>query len=117
MKIQEIGDIKIVITDERLDAVDGPTFKDVIKELSREFGVKLILDMKNTLFFDSAACGILISCLRTVTNNDGEMRITRPCSQCLEVLKLTRLHRVFDIHDSLESAIRSFTPLTSKMPG
>ena len=46
---------------------------------------------------------------KTLTMNQGEMRIARPTPRVLEILQLTRLHRVFEIYDSVESAVESFT--------
>ena len=108
MKVEKIDGITLLIPGERLDTIDGPKLKDIVKEISREGGVKLVIDMEKTLFLDSSGCGGLVSSLKTLSNNNGEMRIARPNPKCLEILKLTRLHRVFEIHDSLESAVQSF---------
>jgi anti-sigma B factor antagonist len=108
MKVEKIDGITLLMTGERLDAIDGPRLKDIVKEISREAGVKLVIDMEKTLFLDSSGCGGLVSSLKSLSDNNGEMRIARPNPKCLEILTLTRLHRVFDIYDSIESAIQSF---------
>ena len=67
-----------------------------------------MIDMGETLFLDSEGCGGLVSSLRTLVNNHGEMKIARPTPKVYEIFQLTRLHRVFEIYDSVESAMESF---------
>jgi anti-anti-sigma regulatory factor len=40
--------------------------------------------------------------------NQGDIKIARPTPQAFKVFQLTRLDRVFEIYDSVESAIESF---------
>ncbi len=108
MKVEKRDGITILITEERLDSLDGPHLKDLVKDICQESGIKLVIDLEKTLFLDSSGCGGLVSSLKTLLSTNGEMRIARPNPKCLEILRLTRLHRIFEIHDSLESAIKSF---------
>ncbi len=108
MKVKKINGVTVLVIGERLDAVDGPKIKDVVKELAKESGLNLVIDMDKTLLLDSAGCGGLVSSLKTLSNNNGQMRIARPNPKCLEILRMTRLHRIFEIHDSLVSAVQSF---------
>ena len=108
MNVEHINDVTIISPEARLDSLDGPKLKDVVKELLQEPGLKVVIDMGQTLFLDSSGCGGLVSSLKTLLTNNGDMKIARPTPRVLEILQLSRLHRVFEIHDSLESAIKSF---------
>jgi anti-sigma B factor antagonist len=108
MNVERIDDVTIVSPEARLDSLDGPKLKDVIKGLAQKPGLKVVIDMGNTLFLDSSGCGGLVSSLKSLLDNDGQMSIARPTPKCQQILRLTRLHRLFDIHDSIESAIKSF---------
>jgi anti-sigma B factor antagonist len=108
MNVEHIKDVTIISPEARLDSLDGPKLKDVVKKLPQESGLKVVIDMGQTLFLDSSGCGGLVSSLNTLLNNNGEMKIARPTPRCEEILRLTRLHRLFEIHDSVESAINSF---------
>ncbi|MGC8605505.1 MAG: STAS domain-containing protein [Desulfomonilaceae bacterium] len=109
MKVEKRGGITILVTEERLDSLDGPKLRDVVKQMVQESSFNIVIDMEKTLFLDSSGCGGLLSSLKTLTNNHGDMKIARPTSKVLEVFQLTRLHRVFEIHNTLESAVNSFT--------
>ncbi len=108
MNVERIDSITIITTEDRLDSIDGPKLKDVVKALSQERCLKVVIDMEKTLYLDSSGCGGLVSSLKTLLNNNADMKIARPTPRVIEILQLTRLHRVFEIHDSLESAIKSF---------
>ena len=109
MKIEKINGITVLLTGQRLDAIDSPKMKGIVKELAEESSPKLVVDMGQTLTLDSSGCGSLISAFKTLLNNNGEMKIARPNPKCLEILRLTRLHRVFAIYDSVERAVESFS--------
>ncbi len=110
MKVEKIDGVTILITEERLDSLDGPKLRDVVKQLlDREPCLKLVIDMGKTLFLDSSGCGGLVSSLKTLKDNHGEMKIARPTPKVIEIFQLTRLHRVFEVHHSVESAVESFT--------
>jgi anti-sigma B factor antagonist len=108
MNVECIDGVTIISPEAMLDSLDGPKLKDVIKGLAQEPGLKVVIDMGNTLFLDSSGCGGLVSSLKSLLDNNGRLIIARPTPKCQEILNLTRLHRLFEIHDSLESAIKSF---------
>ena len=108
MKVEKIQGVAILSTDERLDAVFGPKLKDAVKELARESGLKLVLDMEKTNHIDSSGCGALVASLKALVKNHGDMKVARPTPQALTLFQLTRLHQVFEIYDTLEGALKSF---------
>jgi len=46
--------------------------------------------------------------LKLLRTNQGDMKIARPSRQVLNVFELIQLNKLFEIYDSLESAIDSF---------
>ncbi|MGD9819343.1 MAG: STAS domain-containing protein [Desulfomonilaceae bacterium] len=113
MQIKQENGITIIQTDERLDSLDGPKLKDVVNTLVKNTGLRLIIDMEKTTFVDSSGLAGLLSSLKTVIAHKGDIKIARPSPQALTLLRLTRLHRVFDIHDDLINAIKSFNAKVS----
>lgn len=107
MNVKKIHGVTVLSTDERLDGIVGPKLKDVVKELALESGLKLVVDMEKTSYVDSSGCGALVASLKALIKNHGDMKIARPSAQALTLFQLTRLHKVFQIYDSLESAVES----------
>lgn len=108
MEVEKMGSVTIVHTDERLDSAVSPKLKNLIKKIAQEDGVKVVVNMEKTRLIDSSGCGELVAALKTVAKNNGEMKLANPSSQVYSLLQLTRLHRILDIHESLESAVKSF---------
>ena len=108
MKVEKSRCPITIVTGERLDITEWPLLNNEIKDLVHECGVQLVVDMAKTRFIDSTGLGKLISLLRTVTKNQGDIKIAGLNPNILELFKVTRLHRVFEIHDSVESAVDSF---------
>ena len=107
MKVEKIEGITILATDERLDNFDGPKLKEAAEKLAQESGLRLVLDIAKTRFIDSTGLHTLLSLRKIMTMNQGEIKIASPTRRVLETFELTRLDRIFEIHDSVESAVNS----------
>jgi anti-sigma B factor antagonist len=108
MHIETRGGVTIITTDERLDATVAPKLKDSVKELAQESKMKLVIDLARTRFIDSSGCGALVASLRALLKSGGDMKIARPSPQAKTLFELTRLHRVFEIFDDVDEAVKSF---------
>lgn len=108
MNIDKLGDVTIVALESRLDAVVASQLKDRIGQLVDKGARKLIIDLGETQFIDSSGCGALVACLRAVVKAGGDLRLARPTRQAKSLFELTRLHRVFESFEDLNSAIMSF---------
>jgi anti-sigma B factor antagonist len=105
---ENIGDITIVtLLAEALDAGNAKWFKSKMLPVV-EKSKKLILDMNQVLFVDSSGCGALLSSLRTITGNGGDMKLADVQKPVQALFELVRLHRIVEIADDREMAIRSF---------
>lgn len=109
MDYREQGDVVVVTTDERLDALVAPQLKDAVRRIvEEEHKHKILVDLGNTRFIDSSGCGALVASLRVVIRANGELKLARPSAQARSLFELTRLHRVFEIYDDVDAALESF---------
>ena len=56
----------------------------------------------------SAALGVLITLNKQVTEHKGTLKLSDIAPQIYEVFKITRLNKLFDIHDTAEQALGTF---------
>jgi len=70
--------------------------------------VKLLLDFGNVDHLASAALGMLITLHKKVQEQNGSLKLSNINRQIFQVFKITRLNRVFDIHETAEQALDSF---------
>ena len=94
----------LTLQEKRLDARAANDFKKLIQTLSGQGHRNLLLDLKNVQFIDSSGLGALVSCLKAL-GKDGDMQLCSINPPVQSLLKLTRLDRIFTVHESLEAAL------------
>jgi len=105
---ENIGEITIVtLLAEELDAGNAKWFKSQMSPVV-EKSRKIVLDMNQVQFVDSSGCGALLSSLRTITCNGGDMKLASVQKPVQALFELVRLHRIVEILEDREMAIRSF---------
>ena len=105
---EKIGDVAVaVVPVEELDASNAGEFKRDVTPLL-ESNAKVVLDMGRLRFVDSSGLGAFISCLRKLNAKGGDLKLCGMSKQVRAVFELVRMHRVFDILENRENAIRAF---------
>lgn len=69
---------------------------------------KLLINFKDVEHLSSAALGTLITINNRIRQKGGQLRLSNIDPQILEVFVITKLNKLFQIHDDAESAATSF---------
>ncbi|MFP4144885.1 MAG: STAS domain-containing protein [Phycisphaeraceae bacterium] len=69
---------------------------------------KLLIDFTNVEHLSSAALGTLINVSNRIREKGGQLRLANIDPQIYEVFVITRLNKLFQIHDSNEEALATF---------
>jgi anti-sigma B factor antagonist len=109
LKTEENGTIRIVIVkEERLDAHNSEELKAELNRLF-ESGMKdLLIDLKEVRFIDSSGLGVLVSGFKNASSRQGNLKLCGLQTQVRSMFELTRLHRVFDIFQTVDEALESY---------
>ena len=70
--------------------------------------VRLLLNFENVEHLSSAALGMLITLDRLVKEKSGKLKLCNINPQIYEVFKITRLNKLFTIHEDAEEALAGF---------
>ena len=98
----------ISLRDKRLDSRNAVEFKNLLlKLINEEKKKRILIDMNEIDFIDSAGLGAIVSALKNIGKN-GDLKIVNPRAQVKDMLELTRLNLVFNIFDNLEASLNSF---------
>ncbi|TWT44034.1 Anti-sigma-B factor antagonist [Phycisphaerae bacterium RAS1] len=88
------------------------SIQEIGEELNRlveaEPRIKLLLNFKNVDHLSSAALGMLITLNNKVKDQSGTLKLSDINRQIYEVFKITRLNKVFTIHDTADQAMAGF---------
>jgi len=99
----------VTLRGETLDASNAKALKTDLAPVLAP-GAKLIFDMKDVRFVDSSGLGALLSCLRQVHSSGGDLRLCEMGKAVRALFELVRMHRIFEIYNSREEALRSYAP-------
>lgn len=69
---------------------------------------RVVMDLHRTQFVDSSGLGAILSFLRQVTARDGDLKLCGMTKQVRTAFELVRMHRIFDIFETREEAVRAF---------
>ena len=108
LTVENSGDIVLVtVHGDHLDASASDEFKRDLAPLL-DAHTKVVLDMSDLRFVDSAGIGAILSCLRRLSAKDGDLKlcgVTKPVRASFEI---ARMHRIIDILDTREEALAAF---------
>lgn len=108
LSLEDIGEATIVsLPGNVLDSHTSPEFKRDITTLM-ESKNKVVLDMRSIHFIDSSGCGALLTCVRKLKNQDGDLKLFGLSEQVRSLFKLIRLDQIVDVFPSKEDAIKAF---------
>ena len=108
VNIEQMGDVTIAsfidkkILDETNIQIIGNQLFGLIDEEGRN---KIILDFSNVEYLSSAALGKLITMDKKVKGAKGELRLCSIRPDIYEVFAITKLNKLFSIHDNQEMAL------------
>ncbi|MHC4623842.1 MAG: STAS domain-containing protein [Planctomycetota bacterium] len=89
-----------------LEEEDIRALQESIMSVVEEGGrINLVLDFCNVVFLSSAVLGLLIRVSKKVYECEGELRLCNINPKIREIFKITRLTKIFDIYEDLESAL------------
>jgi anti-sigma B factor antagonist len=107
--VEETNGIKIISSMPKvLDANNAGDFKADMGRIL-EGSAKVVFDMSNVNFIDSAGCGALITVLRQLRNSNGILKLYNVQNQVRLVFELVRMHKIIDIFNTQQEAILSFS--------
>lgn len=102
------GNVLVIeLGEDNLDASNVREFKDAIQSLIQDH-TRVVLDMSHVQFVDSSGLGALISCLRMLNGRRGDFRLCAMSKTVRALFELMRMHRVFNIHEARDEAVRAF---------
>jgi len=76
--------------------------------IDAEESPKILISFDNVDHLSSAALGTLITINNKVRAKSGQLRLANIDPQIYEVFVITRLNKLFEIHDTADDAIKSF---------
>ena len=108
---EESGVTRIEFVDRNI--LDEANIQQIGEEINRiidaEPQPKILISFDNVDHLSSAALGTLITINNKIRSKDGQLRLANIDKQIYEVFVITRLNKLFQIHETIDQALTSFT--------
>jgi len=92
-----------------VDVSNAVDIKSVIKDQLSSGISKIIIDFKEVPYIDSFGIGVLVSSLTTVRKADGSLKLAGLSDGVKKIFQLAKLLKFFEIYDTQEDALKSFS--------
>ena len=115
MTNNEVDDTSIVALDGRIVlGEESQALRVELKTLAAEGKKKIVLNMDNIKYIDSAGLGILVAAHVCAKAQGASLKLSNLGRKFREVLQLTKLLTVFDVYSTQAAAMASFPTLRDK---
>jgi len=111
LEVEDIGDVTVVnftdkkILDEQNIQIIGEQLFSLVDDLGRR---KILLNFSNVEYLSSAALGKFITLNKKVNSAGGRLILCNIDPQIKEVFEITKLNKLFTIHEEEQAALQAF---------
>ncbi len=109
--LDQDGVMRIEFVDRNI--LDEANIQQIGEEISKIVDAqpqpKLLISFENVDHLSSAALGTLITINNKIRGKDGQLRLADIDPQIYEVFVITKLNKLFQIHESTDQALASFS--------
>jgi anti-sigma B factor antagonist len=107
---RQVNGVTVVDISGRITLGEGSsTLRETVRDLLNRGEKKILLNLGDVAYIDSSGIGELVSGFTTVTNQGGQLKLLSLTKKVHDLLQITKLYTVFDVHDDETGAIRSFS--------
>jgi anti-sigma B factor antagonist len=106
---RDIGQATVVDISGRITLGEGSAaLRGLVRQLLDHGRKQIVLNLADVNYIDSSGIGELVSSFTTVKKEGGELKLLHLTKKVHDLLLITKLFTVFDVHTDEEKAITSF---------
>ena len=106
---REISGVTVVDVSGRITLGEGSAMlREMVRDMMTRGQLKIVLNLGDVTYIDSSGIGELVSGFTTVKNHGGELKLLNLTKKVHDLLQITKLYTVFDVHNDESSALGSF---------
>lgn len=106
---RDVGEVTVLDLAGRLTLTDGSgRLKEKVTSLLFDDRKKIVLNLQNLSYMDSAGLGEMVACYSSAAKSGGKVRLANTTGKIKDLLTITKLLTVFDAYDDEAAAVASF---------
>jgi anti-sigma B factor antagonist len=107
--VRHSGNVSIVDLSGRVTLGEGAgLLRSTIKDLVTAGNNRILLNLKDVSYIDSAGLGEMVGSYASVTNQGGNIKLLNAQSKVTDLLQITKLYTVFASYTDENEAVASF---------
>ncbi len=104
-----VGDVTIIDVNGRMTLGEGQELlRDKVNSLIQQGKKKLVINLAEVPYIDSAGLGEIVRTYTTVSHQGGAMKLLNLTKRIQDLLAITKLLTVFETFDAEADAVASF---------
>jgi anti-sigma B factor antagonist len=109
MTDREVNGVSVIDLEGRIVlGEESNSFRERVKSLLAAGKKKIVLNLANVSYIDSAGLGTLVATFHSARSQGATLKLAHLGQKFKEVLQVTKLMTVFDTYDNEAAAIQSF---------
>ena len=105
-----VGDVVVLDLKGKITLGEGDELlKDKVNSLVNQGHKKIVLNLADVPYLDSAGLGEVVRAYTTVSRQGGALKLLGLTKRITDLLAITKLLTVFETFDSEDEAVRSFS--------
>lgn len=106
--VQNYPSVDVVAVTGRVDSSNAERLESALGDLNARGRSRIVVDLSGIDYMSSMGIRALISAKKSSANRGGNVYLASPSNVAAEVIKIAGLEHVFDIHETVVSAVASF---------
>ncbi|HYM12263.1 MAG TPA: STAS domain-containing protein [Bryobacterales bacterium] len=106
---RQVDGVTIVDISGRITLGEGSSaLRETVKDLLSKGQKKILLNLGDVSYIDSSGIGELVSSFTSVNNQGGQLKLLNLQKKVHDLLQITKLYTVFEVHTDEAAAVRSY---------
>jgi anti-sigma B factor antagonist len=106
---RNVDGVTVIDLDGRITLGEGSAkLRDSVRETLDSGHAQILINLAGVTYMDSSGLGELVSGYRAAKSQGGELKLTNVTKRINDVLQVTKLCTVFNVHDNESDAVASF---------
>lgn len=109
VKLRHVGGVTVIDLSGKITLGEGSVgLRDAVRDAMAAGSKKILLNVADVNYIDSAGLGELVSAYTSVKNAGGELKLMNLSKKVKDLLVITKLLTVFDVKENEKDAIAAF---------
>lgn len=87
---------------------EAAALREYVKELIQK-SPRIVLNLNDVTYIDSGGLGMLVGLYTSAHTATGDVKLANLTQRVNQLLQVTKLVTVFEVHETVEDAVKSFT--------